>query len=63
MTGFVNTLTSSAHTVILESLPGAPPVDEATVLWSEEQKSLAKVRPYQFDFLKSRVEVTENVGW
>ena len=51
MAGFVHTLTSSAHTVILESLPGAPPVDEATVLWSEEQKSLAKVRSYQFDFL------------
>ena len=36
-------LALSAHTVILESLPGAPAVDEETVLWSEERKSLTKV--------------------
>ena len=30
--------------VVIHALPGTPPFDEGTVLWSKEKKSLARVR-------------------
>ena len=29
--------------VVIEALPGTPPFDEGTVLWTKEKKSIAKV--------------------
>lgn len=29
--------------VVIQSLPGTPPFDEGTVLWTKEKKSIAKV--------------------
>lgn len=32
--------------VIIRALPGTPPFDEGTVIWSKERKSIAKVYKY-----------------
>lgn len=29
--------------VVIQALPGTPPFDEGTVLWTKEKKSIAKV--------------------
>lgn len=29
--------------IVIEALPGTPPFDEGTVIWSKEKKSIARV--------------------